>query len=194
MLKLCLRSSTVGLLATLALLGISACGSQSLVAGDGGKKTPGPDGSATGIGASDPAACGCQVDGYTLTISWDCYCKQYDCTRTQLFVDQCSGSSTLWTYGCGFRELSAQTIGGPEAWVYTDAGQLIGAQLGTDTGDFTCPTDPSLHGYALRAGKFPLDTCEAQIPCPCVDGGASCPIPPLPDGGPPSLPPIDADI
>jgi hypothetical protein len=179
---------------TLALVGGAGCSNESLVARDGGNKPAGPDGSVTGIGASDPAACGCQVDSGILTISWECYCKQYDCTKVELFVDRCSGNSTLWTYGCGFHELSVQTIGGLERWVYTDADQLIGAQLGTDTADFTCPTAPSLHGYALRAGKFPLDTCEAQAPCPCVDGGASCPTPLRPDGGAPSLPAPDAAI
>jgi hypothetical protein len=192
MLKLCLRSSPVGLLVSLALVGVAGCNGKSLVVPDGGNKTPGPDGSLTGIGASDPAACGCELGtDSTLTISWDCYCKQYDCTVTQPFADHCSGAtSTLWTQGCGFREISVLTIGGLEQWVYTDAGQLIGAQLGTDTGEYTCPTDPSLHGYVLRAGKFPLDTCEAQTPCPCMDGGASCPTPSVPDGGTP--PAIDA--
>jgi hypothetical protein len=183
------------LLVTLASVAGSGCSGESLVSRDAGKQTSPPDGSVADVGPGDPAACGCHVDSGMLTISWECYCKQYDCNQVDLFADRCSGnSSTLWTYGCGFRQLSIFTIGGLEEWVYTEGGQLIGAQLGTDTGDFTCPTDPTLHGYALRAGKFPLDTCEAQTPCPCVDGGVSCPAPPLPDGGAPPLPSPDSAI
>jgi hypothetical protein len=154
MLNLCLRSSILGLLVTLALVGVAGCSSKSLVAQDGGNKTPAPDGSFTGGDASDPAACGCQVDDQSvLTISWECYCKQYDCTRPlPPSGADCSADDFIWMSGCGFRGLSILTVGGPEAWVYTDAGQLIGAQLGSDTGEFTCPTAPSLHGYALRAG------------------------------------------
>jgi hypothetical protein len=194
MLKLCLRSASLGLFVTLSLIADSGCSGESLVSPDGGKKTSPPDGSVADVIPGDPAACGCHVDSGTLTISWECYCKQYDCTVPQPFADRCSGSSTLWTHGCGFYELSVQTIGGLERWVYTNAGQLIGAQLGTDTADFTCPTDRSLHGYVLRAGQFPLQNCEAQAPCPCVDGGASCRTPFSPDGGTPPLPPAGAAI
>jgi hypothetical protein len=194
MLKLCLRSASLGLFVTLALIGGSGCSGESLVSPDGGKQTSPPDGSVADVSPGDPAACGCHADGYTLTISWDCYCKQYDCTVIQPFADQCSGSSTLWTHGCGFYELSVQTVGGLERWVYTNAGQLIGAQLGTDDGIFTCPTDPSLQGFVLRAGQFPLQNCEAETPCPCVDGGASCRTPFSPDGGTPPLPPPGAAI
>jgi len=193
-LNLCLRSSTFGLLVTLSV-GISGCTSESLVTGDGGgKKAAPPDGSVTGIDA-DPAACGCQVDGYysTLTISWDCYCAQYDCTQRASTIS-CSGIGSQWNYGCGFQALSAETVGGFERWVYTDAGQLIGVQLATDDGVFTCPTDPGLHGYVLRAGVFPIETCEAQTACPCPDGVVSCPTAPSPDGGTLPPPPAGAAI
>ena len=194
MLKLCLRSSSVGLLVTLALAAGSGCSGQPLGSGDGGKKTSTPDGSVADIGPGDPAACGCHVDGYTLTISWECYCKQYDCASFRPPVVYCSTPEAHWEQGCGYRELSIQTVGGPEAWVYTEAGQLIGAQLATDDGIFSCPTDPGLQGFVVRAGKFPLETCEAQTPCPCVDGGASCRTPLPPDGGTPPLPAPDAAI
>jgi hypothetical protein len=179
MLKLCLRSSIFGLLVALALLGVPACSNQSLVAGDGGHKPAGPDGSVTGIGASDPAACGCQVAGNTLTISMACYCAQYDCTQSPWTL---SCSDVSYGIGCGILEVSAQTIGGLEKWVYNDERSLIGVQLATD-GSFACPTDPSRQGSLLRAGEFPLDdgglsvdSCASVTSCPCVDGKiGSCP-------------------
>ncbi len=184
MFNLCLRSPILGLLVTLGLVGVSACSSQSLVASDGGKKDPGPDGSVTGIGASDPAACGCQVDGNTLTISMSCYCKQYDCTQSPSSL-ACSDVS--YGIGCGILEVSLPTVGGLEKWVYNDERSLIGVQLATDEGVFTCPTDPSLKGSVLQAGGFPLDdggvsgglsieSCTSVTICPCVDGKiGSCP-------------------
>ena len=180
MLKLRLRSSILGLLVALALLGVSACSNQSLVAGDGGPKTAGPDGSVTGIGASDPAACGCQVAGDTLTISMACYCAHYDCTQSPWTL---SCSDVTYGVGCGILQVSLQTVGGLEEWVYNDERSLIGVQLANDEGVFTCPTDPSLQGYVLRAGGFPLDdgglsidSCTSVTICPCVDGKiGSCP-------------------
>lgn len=179
MLNLCLRSSTVGLLVTLALVVGSSCNNESLVAKDGGNKGPGPDGSVSGVDAIDAAACGCQVEGGTLTISMACYCKQYDCTQSP-FTLYCSNVSI--GIGCGIVEVSLQTIGGLEKWAYNDERTLIGVQLATDDGMFTCPTDPRLQGYVLRAGGFPLDggglpfeSCASVTDCPCVDGKMACP-------------------
>ena len=170
----------LGLLAALAFVGVSACNSDSLVAKDGGGKPAGPDGSVAGIDASDPAACGCQVDGNTLTISMACYCAQYDCTKSP-FSQWCSDVS--YGIGCGIIEVALQSVGGPERWAYNDERTLIGVQLATDEGVFTCPTDPSLQGSVLRAGVFPLeeggvwfDGCASVTTCPCVDGTvSSCP-------------------
>lgn len=184
MLNVYLRSSILGLLVVLVFVGVSACSSQPLVAADGGKKTPGPDGAVTGIGASDPAACGCQVDGNTLTISMSCYCQKYDCTQSPWTL-----ACTAVTYGigCGIMQVSLNTVGGLERWIYNDERTLIGAQLATDEGLFICPTDPSLQGSVLRAGGFPLDdgglsgglsidSCSSVTTCPCVDGKVgSCP-------------------
>ena len=179
MLKLCLRSSTLGLLAPLALIGVSACSSHSLVAGDGGNQSAGPDGSVTDVGRADPAACGCQVAGNTLTISMACYCAEHDCTQSP-FALYCSDVSL--GIGCGVVEVSAQPAGGLEQWAYNDERTLIGVQLASDTADFTCPTAPSLHGHVLRAGEFPLEdgglpfeSCASVTICPCVDGKMSCP-------------------
>lgn len=162
MLRLCLRSSTAVLLVALALVGGSGCSKESLVARDGG------------IDAIDPAACGCQVHGSVLTISMACYCKQYDCTQSP-FSLTCSDVS--YGIGCGIMEVSTDTIGGPEKWVYNDERTLIGVQLATDDGVFTCPTDPSLQGYSLQAGAFPFEDggvwfagCTSVTNCPCVDG------------------------
>ena len=169
MLNLCLRSSTLGLLVTLVLVGVAGCKGDSLAARDGGNKTPGPD-------ATD---CGCQISDHTLTISMACYCAQYDCTQS-LWSLSCTDVS--YGVGCGIVEVSAQTIGGLEKWVYNDERTLIGVQLATDDGVFTCPTDPSLQGYVLRAGSFPLEDggvwfngCTSITSCPCVDGTQSCP-------------------
>ena len=169
MLNLCLRSSTLGLLVTFVLVGVAGCKGDALASRDGGNKT------------TDPAACGCQVAGNTLTISMSCYCAQYDCTQSP-FSLYCSDVSL--GVGCGIVEVSAQTSGGLERWAYNDERTLIGAQLASDTADFTCPTDPSLHGSLLLAGGFPLEDAGLQLPfapcasvttCPCVDGKMSCP-------------------
>jgi hypothetical protein len=106
---------------------------------------------------ADPAACGCQLNGYTLTISWDCYCKQYKCTGMMQPSCPLTGQ---WERGCNYQKYSVFTIGGVESWVYDEAGQMVGAQLGTDDGIFSCPTDPSMQGFVLRAGYL-LEDCEA---------------------------------
>jgi hypothetical protein len=155
------------LLVTLVLVGVAGCKSDSLAARDGGNET------------TDPAACECQVAGNTLTISMSCYCAQYDCTQSP-FSLYCSEVSL--GIGCGIVEVSAQTAGGLERWAYNDERTLVGVQLASDTADFTCPTDPSLHGYVLRAGGFPLEdgglpfqSCGSVTTCPCVDGKMNCP-------------------
>ena len=168
------------LVALALVVGGSGCGSQSLVSRDDGNKTPGDDGPVTGVDAIDPAACGCQVEGGTLTISMPCYCKQHDCTQSP-FTLYCS--DVRLGIGCGIVEVSLETIGGPEKLVYNDERTLIGVQLATDDGVFTCPTDPSLQGFVLRAGSFPLEdgggppfeSCASVTDCPCVDGKMACP-------------------
>jgi hypothetical protein len=161
MLKLRLFLCSIGVLATLGLVGVAGCSSESLRAGDGGGDHP-----VTG----DPAACGCQVDGPNLTISWSCFCAQHDCSSQPRV--QCTGSGRV-TSGCGLVDISLETIGGPEQWVYDDSGNLVGEQLATDDGQFACPTDPSMVGFTLRAGQFP-DTCDNVISTGCtVDAGAA---------------------
>ena len=109
-----------------------------------------------------------------------CYCKQYDCTQSPFTLD-CSDVSL--GIGCGIVEVSLDTIGGLEKWAYNDEWTLIGAQLATEEGVFTCPTDPGLQGSVLRAGTFPLEdggglpfeSCASVTDCPCVDGKMACP-------------------
>jgi hypothetical protein len=144
-----------------ALVGAAGCSSEALQSGDGGRDR--------GIDA-DPAACGCRIEGYTLVMSWDCYCQQYGCSSTT--VPTCWGYGQV-TNGCGLTEFSILTIGGPERWVYDQTGTLVGAQIGTDAGYYSCPTDPSLQSSSVRAGQFP-DTCDSALTCQCNPDGGSC--------------------
>jgi hypothetical protein len=146
------------------MVGLAAtpgCASDSLKATRDG----GPPGTTTGTDGApdrppaDAATCGCQVSGYTLTISWDCYCKQYNCTGAPQQTCPVMGQ---WARGCNYQKFSVSTVGGPESWVYDGTGQMVGAQLGTDDGIFTCPTDPSLQGFRLQAG-YQLDDCPGAV-------------------------------
>ena len=156
---------SIGLFLTLGLLGVAGCSSESLRAGNDG----GVDQAIVG----DPAACGCQLDGYTLTISWSCFCAKHDCAPQ--YNVPCTGSAQLTT-GCGLRQITVQTIGGPERWVYDQSGTLVGEQLGTDDSEFLCPTDPSMIGFVLRAGQFP-DSCDSALTTACTaDAGTINPL------------------
>ena len=158
MLKLCLRS--IGLLSTLVLVGAAGC-SKSLESADG---------SVDHGTISDPAACGCQVVDYGLIMSWDCYCKHHDCGGRQPVFCPPGGQ---WTKGCGLSEYSVQTIGGPSRTVYDANGNLVGAQYGSDDATFSCPTDPTMSGFFVRAGQF-ADTCDDAVTCQCSTDGGSC--------------------
>jgi hypothetical protein len=158
MLKLCLRS--ICLFSMLLLVGAMGC-SKSLESADGGLD----HGS-----ISDPAACGCSVSNYVLAMSWDCFCKHYDCSGSQR--QNCS-SRGQWTKGCGLSESSIQTPGGPYRSVYDANGNLVGQEFGTDDGQFLCPTDSTMIGYRVRAGQFP-DSCDSAVTCQCSADGGSC--------------------
>lgn len=152
MLKLRLWSICVSLASVWVV--IAGCATDSLKststpATDGG---PGPDHPTV----ADPAACGCSVSGYTLTVSWSCFCQDHDCTTPRQAACPLLGQ---WTSGCDHQKYSISTIGGIESWVYDDTGQLVGEQLGTDDGIFACPTDPSLQGFILRSGYL-LEDCQ----------------------------------
>lgn len=165
MLNLKTHLCSIGLFLTLGLVGVGGCSSESLRAGS--------DGGVDHLVAADPAACGCQLDGATLTISWSCFCAQHDCAPQ--YNTPCTGNAQLTT-GCGLRQITVQTIGGPEQWVYDESGDLVGEQLGTDDSEFVCPTDPSMIGFVLRAGQF-ADTCDSAITTGCtVDAGTINPF------------------
>ncbi len=152
---------SIGLFITVGLPAIAGCSSESLARAEGGA----PD-----RAVGDPAACGCQLEGYTLTISWSCFCASHDCAPQ--YNVQCS-PGVQQIEGCGLVAYTVETIGGPEMWVYDGSGTLVGEQLGTDDGEFVCPTDPGLIGFQLRAGKFP-DTCDSATTCTCNPDGGGC--------------------
>jgi hypothetical protein len=158
MLSLCLRS--IGLFSTLIWVGAVGC-SKSLESADGGLDHG---------TVSDPAACGCQLNSQLLSMSWDCFCKQYDCGGDQL--PYCS-SRGQWTKGCGLSEYSIETVGGPMRWVYDATDNLVGERLASDIPEFSCPTDPSMIGYSVQAGQFP-DSCDSAVTCQCSADGGSC--------------------
>ena len=145
MLKLCLGS--IGLFVTLGLgLAVSpGCASDALRPPNDGSPptTVNDDGGAPDRVVHDPAACECQKVGYGLTMSWACFCNRFGCTAQQL--SGCSRNAQ-WTRGCGLTEFSIETIGGPESWVYDANGTLVGERIGSDVGEFSCPSDPSLPG------------------------------------------------
>ena len=157
---------SIVLRAALGFLALAGCSSESLKSGDGGL-----DHAAGG----DPAACGCQLAADALTISWACYCQQYDCANQP---ERSCGSSGYgqWTRGCGLDEYSFMTVGGPERHVYDQSGQLVGAQTSSDTTPFSCPTDSNLVSSSLRAGQF-ADTCDGAVTCVCDGDAGSCGTP-----------------
>lgn len=147
-----------------SLLAIAGCSSESLRSGT--------DGALPDATESDPAACGCQVTDYVLTMSLACYCQRYDCAQPE-------PSCAIYSLGrgCGLTEYSEDTISGPEDWVYDQSGHLVGVQLSSDDSGWVCPTDPSMFASAVRAGQFP-DSCQSFVACRCNgDGGTSCASP-----------------
>jgi hypothetical protein len=168
----CSRASSArsfGLLVTLLFAGLAGCHSDSLV-----PPLPASTDGAVDRTVFDAAACGCEVVDGKLTISWDCYVATYG--GQQALVPYCNGTAGEWTIGCGLEVYAISTVGGPEAWVYDQNGSLVGILLGTDDGYFSCPSDPSLQGFALQAGVAP-NGCEAAYTCPCVDSILGCPVP-----------------
>jgi hypothetical protein len=174
-----LRLGSIDLLVTLAL-GLAAaagCTSEPLKSkgsADGSTTLVGDDGGAPDQVVHDPAACGCSVNGYTLTISWDCFCKDHDCTQglaSQICPPYGQGQ---WERGCNYQKYSVFTIGGLEWWLYDGGGQLVGVHEATDDGFFTCPTDPTLQGFSLEAGQTFPATCESATTCQCDADAGTC--------------------
>jgi hypothetical protein len=121
---------------------------------------------------SDAALCGCVVSGSTLTVSWDCYCKRWGCNDLQ---PACEAFRTRTGYSdCDLVTDTVELGGGPWISVFDSSGGLVGSQSTSDTSAYECPSDPSVTGLTLRAGRFPEPSC-AGVACPCTDGGTSCP-------------------
>ena len=157
-------------LAALALLTVAGCGGKSS-SPDGGK--PGTDAAAEH--SLPPGGCQCTTDTQTLTIAWDCYCALHDCKNTEPQYGCETGVGT-WTRGCAFDEYTADTPGGPEIFSFDSTGQLVGAQLATDTSVFACPDNSALQRFLLRSGQFRPDTCNGVNSCTCanLDAGQPC--------------------
>jgi len=149
-------------LCLLSLMLLAGCGSSSLTPQDGGTDHP----------VTTTTGCMCQADSQTLTVSWDCFCQQYGCTGSQAMA-RCSGNSGTWTYGCGFYQLAADTVGGPEIWTYDQTGKLVGEQLATDDSVFVCPDNQGIQRFQLRAGQFRPQSCDIIIGCSCENTDAS---------------------
>jgi hypothetical protein len=159
----------------LGLATMAGCASESLKPSTDGSPPDSvtvTDGGAPDQVVNDPASCGCQKVGDGLTMSWACFCNRYDCAAQQM--PTCIPNAQ-WRRSCGLAELSIETIGGPESWVYDANGTLVGEQIGSDVNEFSCPTDPSMTGFGVTAGQFP-GTCDggAVTTCQCSADGGSC--------------------
>jgi hypothetical protein len=153
---------------------MGAGGASGAGAGGGGGGTwPGLDAARDVTG--DAAACGCSVDSdYVLTVSWECYCARWGCTaKGQPACNE--GFTQVQVYAACDLTVTRLDIGGygPWLWAFDSTGQLVGRQQSADIGYYECPSDPSLRGGILRAGRLPDSTCE-EMACSCVDGGPSC--------------------
>jgi hypothetical protein len=132
---------------------VLGCGSSSL-------NQQGPDGG--------KGACDCRVENLTLTMSWACFCAKFDCTDRQ---PACAPDRSIYP-GCGLTTDSRNAIA-PLISVWDESGTLVGRQYASDTSDYQCPSDPTLQGLIVRAGRFPDPAC-AEVPCACTDGGMTC--------------------
>jgi hypothetical protein len=135
---------------------------------------------------ADAAACGCALssDGWTLTMSLSCLCSVYGCAGSK----SACGMNRVSYPSCGLVVDTTSTFGGPNLRVYDEFGNLVGEQYSSDTSDYFCPSDRSLHAARVRAGQFPDPSCAAE-PCTCADGGSVCA--PAMDAGAGDAPPAD---
>ena len=117
-------------------------------------------------------SCHCAVDGNVLTYSWECFCASGGCASVTP-ATTCGGTRESQV-ACGLRSDSILTPGGPFIQVFDANGTLVGQEIGSDTGDFECPDDPSLRGFVRHVGVFPDAGC-AVTTCDCIDGGVACP-------------------
>lgn len=144
--------------------------------------------SKSGALTPNAAACDChvdEIDGYTtLVMSWACYCSSAygdGCARDM--ASQCERWSYLHRFDYPACQLSLLSPGPTNGWnedFYDLDGKLVGARAVSDTGDFKCPSDPSVAASIMRAGRTPEASCEQvacnacttdPFPCAMADGG-----------------------
>jgi hypothetical protein len=124
---------------------------------------------ATPDGIVDAAACDCNVEDFTLTMSWACFCAKFGCAESQ---PSCLANRT-WYPGCGLTVDTLDTVAGPNIAVWDANGVLVGGQYTSDTSYYQCPSDPSLQAGRVRAGRFPDASCPGA-PCTCAEGQTTC--------------------
>ena len=132
----------------------------------GGSSVTGGGSNVTG-GGSASAPCNCEVADLTLTVSWECcvahffFDRQVTCSN---YVDS--------SMACG---LTVVELFGPQTTIVRDGfGAAIGGQRVSDTSDYVCPDDASLHALIVRGGVFPDAGCSESA-CSCVDDAIACP-------------------
>ena len=129
-----------------------------------------------GVACPAPPSCGCQSDGGVMTMSWECFCREYGCDQRPITTCSTLQQAELV---CGQR---VDDVYPPKRiTVFDDAGVAIGGEVHTDLSDLVCPDDASIHGSVARAGSVPAPEC-AKVVCDCIDGGVVCP-PPAPSCG-----------
>jgi hypothetical protein len=129
-----------------------------------------PDGDRDASG--DAAACDCRVDGFTLTMSWACFCTKFGCSDRE---PACASNRTAYP-GCGLTADNFNTFAGPSISVWDDSGALVGRQYASDTSYYQCPSDPTLQAGRVRGGRFPDATC-GEVACICSGGTTTCGTP-----------------
>jgi hypothetical protein len=125
-------------------------------------------GGGTGGGFGTPGPCNCEVADLKLTMSWECFCAKFGCEQ---FGPTC-GNDIESSIACGLRVLE---LHGPQRTiVIDDADAVVGAAVYSDTLDYVCPDNASLHAFIARGGIFPDAGCSTTA-CSCADGGVICP-------------------
>ena len=112
------------------------------------------------------------VEGFTLTMSWACFCAKFGCTDRE---PACASNRATYP-GCGLTTDNFNTVAGPTISVWDESGALVGRQYVSDTTYYQCPSDPSLEASRVRAGRFPDATCSA-VGCTCTGGTTTCSSP-----------------
>ena len=164
----------IAIVALTLAAGAWACNQGTVGSGIDGS---GVDGSGVD-GSSVDGSCGCQIEGdgfaATLVMSWDCYCTAYKSGCTRDIATVCTDFRQRIDYpGCGLTVLRIMSAGGPIDDVFDQDGKLVGAYSSTDTGPFACPSNPSLTGFHMRAGRLPEDSCQGVACGACTSPACS---------------------